>query len=322
MRRSRATRSWPRLRDRAPRPTAGCRRRSRIPTRSTSPPGARPSSTSSTTTWRWARARCGACGERPTVLKRFLDGAVGEPFFQKRVPEKRPDWLETVTGHLPERRSRRRALPRRRRPHRLGGEPRLPRPQPLAGASSRRRSPRRAAGRPRPAAGRAVRPVRDVRRGGPRGPRGARARRVPEDRPARAASTSTSGSSRGGTSPRSAAPRSLSPARWSGAMPTIATTKWWKEERGDRVFIDYNQNARDRTVASAYSVRNNVEGRVSCPIEWDELPDVEPGDLTHRHRSRALRVDRRSHRRRWTTSRTRSSRSSTSRPATTSRRSR
>ena len=63
-------------------------------------------------------------------------------------------------------------------------------------------------------------------------------------------------------------------------MPTLATSKWWKEQRGDRVFIDFNQNARDRTVASAYSVRNNAEGRVSCPVEWHEVPDVEPADLT------------------------------------------
>jgi DNA ligase D-like protein (predicted polymerase) len=63
-------------------------------------------------------------------------------------------------------------------------------------------------------------------------------------------------------------------------VPALATSKRWKEERGDHVFIDYNQNARDRTVASAYSVRHNAEGRVSCPIEWDELDTVDPADLT------------------------------------------
>jgi DNA primase len=62
--------------------------------------------------------------------------------------------------------------------------------------------------------------------------------------------------------------------------PELATSKWWKEERGDRVFIDYNQNARDRTVASVYSVRANPEGRVSCPLTWDEVPEVDPADLT------------------------------------------
>jgi DNA primase len=63
-------------------------------------------------------------------------------------------------------------------------------------------------------------------------------------------------------------------------LPDIATSAWWKEQRGERVFVDYNQNARDRTVASAYSVRANPEARVSCPLEWDEVADVEPGDLT------------------------------------------
>lgn len=62
-------------------------------------------------------------------------------------------------------------------------------------------------------------------------------------------------------------------------VPALATTKWWKEERHG-VFIDYNQNARDRTVASAYSVRPTPDARVSCPIEWDELPGVELADFT------------------------------------------
>lgn len=62
----------------------------------------------------------------------------------------------------------------------------------------------------------------------------------------------------------------------------LATTKWWKEERGQRVFIDYNQNARDRTVASAYSVRAKPDARVSTPLTWDEVPDVEPADFTIR----------------------------------------
>jgi DNA primase len=58
------------------------------------------------------------------------------------------------------------------------------------------------------------------------------------------------------------------------------TTAWWKEERGERVFIDYNQNARDRTIASAYSVRGRPDATVSAPVTWDELPDVETEDFT------------------------------------------
>ena len=56
----------------------------------------------------------------------------------------------------------------------------------------------------------------------------------------------------------------------------------WKEERGRRVFIDYNQNARDRTVASAYSVRPVPDARVSTPLDWDEVADVDPSAFTLR----------------------------------------
>jgi DNA ligase D len=59
----------------------------------------------------------------------------------------------------------------------------------------------------------------------------------------------------------------------------LATTAWWKEERGRRVFIDYNQMARDRTIACAYSLRANRRATVSTPVTWDELPDVEPDDF-------------------------------------------
>ena len=62
-------------------------------------------------------------------------------------------------------------------------------------------------------------------------------------------------------------------------MPGRVTTSWWKEERGERIFIDYNQNARDRTIASAYSVRPRPGAPVSAPLEWDELPEVAPEDF-------------------------------------------
>jgi DNA ligase D len=63
-------------------------------------------------------------------------------------------------------------------------------------------------------------------------------------------------------------------------LPGEVTTKWWKEERGERIFIDYNQNARDRTIASAYSVRPKPGAPVSGPFTWDELDDVKPEDFT------------------------------------------
>jgi len=61
--------------------------------------------------------------------------------------------------------------------------------------------------------------------------------------------------------------------------PTLATSKWWKEERHG-VFLDYNQNAKDRTTCSAYSVRPLPDARVSAPLHWHEVPDCEPSDFT------------------------------------------
>jgi len=62
--------------------------------------------------------------------------------------------------------------------------------------------------------------------------------------------------------------------------PELVTTAWWKEERTRAIFVDYNQNARDRTIASAYSVRGKPWGPVSAPVTWSELPDVETEDFT------------------------------------------
>ncbi|RLU77433.1 ATP-dependent DNA ligase [Streptomyces griseocarneus] len=61
--------------------------------------------------------------------------------------------------------------------------------------------------------------------------------------------------------------------------PRGVTTKWWKEERGEKVFVDYNQTARDRTIASAYSVRPRPHAPVSAPLRWEELPDAVPEDF-------------------------------------------
>src|SRR5699024_9493477 len=63
-------------------------------------------------------------------------------------------------------------------------------------------------------------------------------------------------------------------------MPGRVTTKWWKEERGERVFIDYSQNARDRTIASPYSVRARPGAPVSAPLSWDEVGECRPEDFT------------------------------------------
>jgi DNA ligase D len=61
--------------------------------------------------------------------------------------------------------------------------------------------------------------------------------------------------------------------------PDLATAKWWKEERGEKVFVDFNQAARDRTIACAYSLRANARATVSTPLTWDELSEVEPDDF-------------------------------------------
>ena len=63
-------------------------------------------------------------------------------------------------------------------------------------------------------------------------------------------------------------------------MPEHVTVNWWKEERGERIFVDFNQMARDRTIASAYSIRPTPDARVSAPLTWDELADAAPEDFT------------------------------------------
>jgi DNA ligase D-like protein (predicted polymerase) len=63
-------------------------------------------------------------------------------------------------------------------------------------------------------------------------------------------------------------------------LPYQVTTSWWKEERGERIFVDYNQNARDRTIASAYSIRPKPGAPVSAPLDWAELPEVAPEQFT------------------------------------------
>ncbi|MGE9808088.1 non-homologous end-joining DNA ligase [Janibacter sp. G1551] len=63
-------------------------------------------------------------------------------------------------------------------------------------------------------------------------------------------------------------------------LPDLVTTSWWKEERGDKIFVDFNQACRDRTIASAWSPRPLPGAPVSTPVTWEELPDIAPGDFT------------------------------------------
>ena len=107
-------------------------------------------------------------------------------------------------------------------------------------------------------------------------------------RRARAAFTSTFASTSAGRSSRSAARRWRWRAKSNGGRRRMATSKWWKEERHG-VFIDYNQNAKDRTVASAFSVRPRPDARVSAPLTWDEIDACDPGRFHDEHDAGAVR---------------------------------
>jgi bifunctional non-homologous end joining protein LigD len=224
-----------------------------------------------------ADAACLHLRERPTTMKRFVDGAAGEFFFQKRVPKGAPDWLETATVKFPSGRSAR-ELCANDAAH-LVWAVNLGvidfNPWPVRRADLDHPDELRVDLDPTPEAS-----WDDVRQvamcvqevladhdltGFPKtsGSRGihVNVRVEPEQ---------------DFTEVRRAA---LALAREvERRVPKLATSKWWKEERHG-VFVDYNQNARDRTVASAYSVRPVPDARVSCPLEWDEVPDVEPADL-------------------------------------------
>jgi bifunctional non-homologous end joining protein LigD len=215
--------------------------------------------------------------DRPTVLKRYVDGAGGEPFFQKRVPDSAPAWLQTAEVTFPSGRTARELLPNDAA-HLVWGvnlgvidwnpwPARLPDldhpdelrvdldPTPEAGFDAVRRvalcvgevlNDHGLLGFPKTSGSRGIH---------------VNVRIVPEH---------------DYTTVRSAA---VALAREvERRVPELATTSWWKEERHG-VFIDYNQNARDRTVASAYSVRPTPDARVSTPLRWEEVADVEPGEL-------------------------------------------
>ena len=216
--------------------------------------------------------------DRPTHLKRFPRGVASEPFFQKRIPDSAPEWLQTTTVTFPSGRTARELLPNDAATLVWGINlgvvdwnpwqvrlPDLDHPDEL-----------RVDLDPTPEASWDV--VRRValvcgevlhdhglvgfpKTSGSRGIHVYARHRGPNT-----------------TSSRSGGPRSRWRARSSAARPDMATSSWWKEERHG-VFVDYNQNIRDRTVASAYSVRPTPDARVSTPLTWDEVPDVEPAEL-------------------------------------------
>jgi DNA ligase D-like protein (predicted polymerase) len=215
---------------------------------------------------------------RPFVLKRYVNGADAEPFFQKRAPEQHPDWIETVELKFPSGRTAHEIVIRDAaqllwvinlgcidlNPHPVRADD-LEHPDEL-----------RVDLDPGPGVTfddvkRVALVARDVLeecglRGWPKtsGSRGMHInvrleRRWTFDDVRRAAVALAREVER--------------------RAPEIATSKWWKEERHG-VFIDYNQNAKDRTVASAWSVRPTPDARVSMPLTWDEVPDCDPSAFT------------------------------------------
>jgi DNA ligase D-like protein (predicted polymerase) len=215
--------------------------------------------------------------DRPTVLKRWKDGITGEVFFQKRVPEKRPEWLQTATVHFPSGRSATELVPNDAA-HLVWGvnlgnidwNPWPVRRDDLDHPDELRidldPTPGVAWSEVRAVALCAGDVLRDHGMTGYPKTSGSRGIHVNVRIEPRWDFTEV----------RRAA---LALAREvERRMPGRATSKWWKEERVG-VFLDYNQNARDRTVASQYSVRAVPDARVSCPLRWDEVADVEPADL-------------------------------------------
>jgi bifunctional non-homologous end joining protein LigD len=215
--------------------------------------------------------------ERPTTLKRWVDGVGGEFFFQKRVPDSAPDWLQTATVQFPSGRSAR-ELVVNDAAHLVWGV--------NLGVIDWNPWPVRRDDLDHPDELRVdLDPQPDVDFGEVRAV-AACVREVLSEH-GLTGYPKTSGSRGIHINVRVIAEQDFSGVRQAALalareverrMPGRATSKWWKEERIG-VFVDYNQNARDRTVASAYSVRAVADARVSCPFDWDELDDVEPAEL-------------------------------------------
>ena len=216
--------------------------------------------------------------DRPTTLKRFRDGVEGDFFFQKRVPPSQPDWLQQWTLHFPSGRNAN-FLVCQDRAHLAWGVNLGVidwNPWPVRRPDGDHPDELRIDLDPTPEASwddvrRVAMCVKDVlEENGLMG--------FPK----------TSGSRGIHIYIRIEQQWDFSEVRRSALalareverrLPKIATTAWWKEERHG-VFLDYNQNARDRTIASQYSVRPSNEALVSAGLTWDEVPGVDPHDLT------------------------------------------
>jgi len=217
-------------------------------------------------------------GGRPNVLVRYPNGIEGEFFYQKRAPQSRPAWIDVVSLRFPSGRSAEEIVPRD--PAALAWMANLAclelHPHPVRADDLDHPDELRVDLDPVP--GITWGQVREVARlvqatlqdfglvGWPKtsGSRGMHVYVRLERR-------WTFGEVR-----RAALALAREVER---RAPSLATSKWWKEERHG-VFLDYNQNAKDRTIASAYSVRPTPDARVSAPLTWDEIDACEPGDFT------------------------------------------
>ncbi|MFF3393929.1 non-homologous end-joining DNA ligase [Streptomyces sp. NPDC002669] len=219
-----------------------------------------------------------ALRDRPTTLQRFVDGVDGESFYQKRAPKNLPDWIPTAEVTFPSGRTADEI-----RPTGLAAVIWAANlgtltfhPWPVRGTDTDHPDELRIDLDPQPGTdyADAVRAAHELRavlddhglRGWPKtsGGRGIHVLVPIEPR-------WTFTEVRRATI---AAGRELE-----RRMPDRVTTAWWKEERGERIFVDYNQAARDRTIASAYSVRARPHAPVSAPLRWTELDDAEPRDF-------------------------------------------
>ena len=217
-------------------------------------------------------------GGRPMALKRFVNGAAGDFFFQKRAPENRPSWLHTVELSFPSGRTADEIVVEDAAG--LAWVANLGcidlNPHPVRAADLDHPDELRVDLDPVP--GVPWSQIRDV----------ALVAREALEAVGLVGWPKTSGS-RGIHVNIRIEPRWTFPEVRRAALalardverraPAIATSKWWKEERHG-VFLDYNQNAKDRTVASAYSVRPTPDARVSMPLRWEEVADAEAEDFT------------------------------------------
>jgi bifunctional non-homologous end joining protein LigD len=216
--------------------------------------------------------------DRPIVLKRFVNGAEAPPFFQKRAPEQHPPWLRTVTLAFPSGRTAKEVV--------VDDAAGLAwvvnlgcvelHPHPVRATDLEHPDELRVDLDPGP--GVAWSDVRTV---------ALEVKALLEEHGLRAYAK-TSGSRGMHVNARIAARWPFSEVRRAALalsreierrLPALATSKWWKEERHG-VFLDYNQNAKDRTTCSAYSVRPLPDARVSTPLYWHEVPDCDPADFT------------------------------------------